>query len=107
MMPGPQHADPERSHQVAREQMAWLQETPPPLVGTVFETNGAPRVLLDGTGEKRTLAKFPSDRTVVKSGRPDFRRILPTSGQDYGGNGDNCKDGAEARSRACPRLVRH
>lgn len=56
MMPDPQHADLERSMQVARKQIASLRETPPLQAGNRSEMIGAPHQGNGETAETRTFA---------------------------------------------------
>ncbi len=75
-MPGPQHADPERSVAKARKPLAWPQETPPPGIGKSIEKMGPPHPT--ETDESRTLAE-KTFWFVGKNGRPELRSQFPTS----------------------------
>ena len=55
-MPGPQHANPAGSIQVACEQFALPLETPPHEAERVSEKIGVPRESLDEAAEMRTRA---------------------------------------------------
>jgi len=54
-MPGPQHADPERSLQVAGKQFAWPLETSPHGAGRAFEVIAVPQENAAEPAELQTL----------------------------------------------------